>query len=892
MVGRNERERWLTVRRVFEELIEVDSAERERRLAELEPGLAAEVAGLLARDAESEGIEPPPGILGAFGEDSLPPGSLLGSYRLLEPLGSGGMGTVYRAERADDEFRKSVAIKLVKRGMDSAEVIRRFRKERQVLADLEHPGIARLLDGGVAPDGRPYLVMEFVEGELVDDWCQRLLPTLGARLRLFGAVCEAVQHAHDRGVVHRDLKPGNVLVNTEGVPKLLDFGVAKVLEGQGADETQLTAPNAFLGTPGYASPEQLRGDEIDPATDVYSLGVLLYQLLSGTRPHELSRFSRAEGIRRVLEVDPPPPSQRLGEEPGEFGLKEVEVRGDLDNITLKALRKEPERRYGSPRELAQDLERFLAGKPVEARPSTLGYRVRKLVRRHRTATAFGLAGGAALVFAALAQHEAQARDESGARAVSEAREEAGQSEARAAARLEGLREQVRAVVQEMGGGLDATDATVAVRERLMASALARLDGVAAEGEDDPGLLEDLAIGYVDLGHLQAGFIKDGTGNVELARESFRKAVGFAQELRERDPEGESWRRQMSRATAGLGSLERLAGRRSEALELYQEARQLLSEGDLELGLSELKLLGREADLLLSIGDGEGALALLEQSRALTSGGVDEASRREHVRLTGVLAEFLLREGRAEEALQHLEEGVEVLSELIDSPGVRGELAARLGDISELLLRLGRMEESEAVIREAIEVFEPLAGADSDDGPLNRSHAKLLHFLGRAQLIAGEEQAALESLAHSSELLEGILERSPDDEVTRRMLGRVLVMRGVATSRGGDLPAGLELLESARRQFRAVIEEAPEEAMRHRDLAGCLNALVDTHALAARIAADASVSRGHAEEARRHAEEAERAYEQVEAILGSLLPVDEQQLERIRAAAAATSQEVD
>ncbi|HEX6058200.1 MAG TPA: serine/threonine-protein kinase [Gemmatimonadaceae bacterium] len=331
-----------------------------------------------------------------FTEPASRAGLTLGPWRLLRELGHGGMGTVWLAERADGAYDARVAIKLVRGGFASPELERRFRAERQILADLHHPNIAALLGGGDAPDGTPYLVMECIEGEPITEWADRRRLGLAARLRLFRAVCDAVGHAHRSLVVHRDIKPSNILVGEDGVPKLVDFGIAKPLGPEASPDTTALVRRM---TPAYASPEQLLGERINVATDVWSLGVLLYELLTGVQPFAAEGMTTEEVRRRILEHEPVPPSEALRRSGGRTGLAPRELAGDLDTIVQMALRKEPAARYASVEQLAEDVRRHLAGAPVSARPATLGYRMRKFAKRNAPAVAaasalfLALAGG-------------------------------------------------------------------------------------------------------------------------------------------------------------------------------------------------------------------------------------------------------------------------------------------------------------------------------------------------------------------------------------------------------------------------------------------------------------------------------------------------------------------
>jgi eukaryotic-like serine/threonine-protein kinase len=315
---------------------------------------------------------------------------------VLRTLGAGGMGAVYLAERADAQFEQQVAIKVVHGGALAVSMHSRLKLERQILAQLDHPNIAHLLDGGALPDGSAYLVMEYIDGVAIDEFCDSNRLDISARLKLFQTVCAAVHYAHQNLIVHRDLKPSNILVTAAGVPKLLDFGIAKLLDDRQAARHTLAVTQADIRimTPDHASPEQIRGQAITTSSDVYVLGVLLYRLLCGTSPFFISSMRLSEIERAICEKDPPPPSELVsgGESPESRAIAEAraisskrlrrELSGDLDNIVLMAMRKEPERRYGSAEQLASDIQRFLEGKPVIARRDTVSYRTSKFVRRH------------------------------------------------------------------------------------------------------------------------------------------------------------------------------------------------------------------------------------------------------------------------------------------------------------------------------------------------------------------------------------------------------------------------------------------------------------------------------------------------------------------------------
>ncbi|MCG3164156.1 MAG: Serine/threonine-protein kinase PknD [Acidobacteria bacterium] len=384
-------ERWRRVEELFLTVADRPAAEREAYLTRVcgdDDELRREVLSLLACDTTEDFIQKP--IAGAA--VSLSPGSRndltgkrVGPYRLTRLIGRGGMGAVYEAAREDDQFRQQVAIKLIRGGLDSDFARKRFVRERQILASLDHPHIARLFDGGATEDGRPYFVMEFVDGEPITDYCRRRNLSLDEKLKLFRDVCSAVQHAHQKLVVHRDLKPSNILINKEGAPKLLDFGIAKLLTPEPGEAVTRTETAVRLMTPDYASPEQARGLGVTTVSDVYSLGVVLYELLTERRPFQFETYSPLEIERAICDTEAPAPSEVARQQTGGSPKLARQLEGDLDNIALMALRKEPERRYQSVEQFSDDLRRHLIGLPVKARPDTFSYRASKFARRHRVA---------------------------------------------------------------------------------------------------------------------------------------------------------------------------------------------------------------------------------------------------------------------------------------------------------------------------------------------------------------------------------------------------------------------------------------------------------------------------------------------------------------------------
>lgn len=390
---------WQRVKDVFQAAVELPIGERAAWLEHAcgdDLALRAEVASLLAADAEHDGaiehavVAAIEDVAGDTGTTMI--GRRIGAWQIVDELGRGGMGTVFRAVRADDAYRADAAIKLIRGAAYDRELEGRFLSERQILATLRHPNIARLLDGGTTDDGLPYLVLERVDGRPIDEYCDAAGLDLRERVELVREVCRAVEHAHQRLVVHRDLKPSNILVTAEGRPKLLDFGIAKLLDPSQVEHTvAMTVEGQARLTPAYAAPEQVRGGDVTTATDVYALGVLLYRLLVGVLPFRVAGATRHEIERAICQTDPVRPSTAVARAAADNGGatsasardRRRRLRGDLDNIILKAIAKEPERRYPSVRELDDDLGRYLLNQPVVARRSTWSYRSAKFVRRNR-----------------------------------------------------------------------------------------------------------------------------------------------------------------------------------------------------------------------------------------------------------------------------------------------------------------------------------------------------------------------------------------------------------------------------------------------------------------------------------------------------------------------------
>ena len=672
-------EEWDRIDRLFAEALERPATERERFVVEASGGdeaVAREVLALLRSHDEAPLVlgesatvyaEPLLDRMAEGGPDALT-GQRVGPYRILREIGRGGMGSVHLAER-DDQFRRQVAVKVVKRGMDTDEVLLRFRYERQILAALEHPNIARLYDGGVADDGLPYLVMEYVEGRPITAYCDERGLDVEARLALFGTVCQAVQFAHRSLVVHRDVKPSNILVTADGTPKLLDFGIAKLLSDDAPEGAPRTRTGVRILTPEYAAPEQIRGGPITTATDVYALGVLLYELLAAVRPIALEGKGPHEAEQAVLEQEPIRPSAA----PGLPDRLRRRLRGDLDSIALRAVEKDPSRRYTTAQELLEDVNRHLAGLPVQARRDTVGYRMRSYVRRHRT----GVATAAAfllVIVGFLTVYNMR---------VTRERDRAQAEAAKATA--------TTAFVTGLFKGADPDDSpgdTLNVFELLERGA-GRLTPAEVE---EPEVLATL---QATLGRLYLEL-----GDYPRATPLLDSAVVLRRAIHGPDHE------EMGRALRDAAEVRSIAGDYPASDSLYRQAvaiqRRRLGDRHRELAVT----LNYLADMLAQSGRPDSAEPLFREALAILEAAPgDERDEIAHSKFgLGVVKRY---QGKFDEAEPLFREVLRLRRELYGDE--QTDVAVTLNDLGILYLETGRYDSAEATLRESLAIRRTLFG---------------------------------------------------------------------------------------------------------------------------------------------------------------------------------------
>ncbi len=874
-------EHWQRVKEVFHAALEREVADREafvERQCPREAEIRSEVVSLLkSHQSAPSFIEEPVDVPweALIAEPGVPP-RMVGPYRLERAIAVGGMGAVYAGVRADDAYRKRVAVKLLRSDrflfdpLRRDESLRRFQLERQTLADLDHPNIARLLDGGATDEGSPYLVMDYIEGEPIDEYCDTRGLSIEDRIRLFGAVCDAVHHAHRHLIVHRDLKPGNILVTTDGQPKLVDFGIAKLLDEEQPVARPQTATIFQPMTPEYASPEQVRGQRITTATDVYSLGVVLYELLTGHRPYPLDEASPHEIGRLICETEPEKPSTvvlRSGHRSTRDRAGVIEVTpisvstvrnvnperlrrtlsGDLDMIVLKALRKEPARRYASVEQFSEDLVRFLDGRPVLARPDTWTYRSTKFLRRHRTGVmgasliALCLVTGvvATLWQASVARHQRDVAElaraaEQRQRQIAEANFlRAGQAERRAHHRFDQVRRLANSFILEFHGRIQNLPGATPAREFLVTTGLAYLDSLVAEAADDLSLKRELALAYEKVGDVQGNpYESNHLGDTTGAERSYVKCLALREELCGADLENGEFQLELAVVYAKLGDV-RTASQPERAIEDYQRGLEILE------GLRSQEPANQAVNRQLSVGlHGMGelhaslrrrdeALASFEQSLTLreeiaaVQPGHPEASRDLAVALTKT-ARLMGAMGRLDETAARLQRSLAIRQVLAganpNDARARRDLASGHEGLANALADLKQAEEAINHYRKSIEIIESLVAADPYNAQTRRDLSVLHNSLGDLSRSLQQEQDALTHYSRSVELRGRLATDNPTSVQAQRDLAVSLHRVARTEEVLGRLPEALIAAEGALAVRRRLFESDPSGHLAQRELA--------------------------------------------------------------------------
>ncbi len=756
---------WQGVKDLFEAALRRPPAERDSFLTAqaVDAAIVAEVQSLLSVYEEApDFLEGAPEPAPDPGRATALAGRRIGPWVLVREIGQGGMGVVWEAQRADREYEQRVAIKLVQASLLSSSQVARFREERQILARLNHPGIARLLDGGTSADGSPYLVMEYVEGERLNDWLDSRSRPLRERLNLFLLVLNAVEYAHRHLVIHRDLKPANILVTPEGTPKLLDFGIATLLD-TGSGPGQAVTGTSLRLTPAYASPEQIRGELASTASDIYSLGVLLYRMLSGRHPYATDTHNALELMRNICEHEPLPPSAVATGGAGK-------LRGELDAIVLQALRKNPEERYASVRALAEDIAAWLDGRPVTAHKPSWWRRSLKRIRRNKTQAA-----AAALVALSIGAGTGMS--------LRYAREAQGER-VRAERRFNQVRRLAHSVVFELHDAIQDLPGSTSARKILVGRALQYLEDLKATGPKNREVQLEIAEAYGRIGEVQGNLGRAHLGDTEDAVRSETEARRLAKELLAANPGDSDAQRILADADEHLVRLSLWQGDSRLRDELHREAEEIRwKEAARHPGdhAFSAKALESKAAGMVIAGDWPAALpvyrsVVAEYLAATEQDPHNPVTRTRLVQAYHNQAACWKEAGNLDSALACYRKAERLdaarIAEMPASLRAQIDLSFDLVEAGWIEYRLGRHRQAIADYERSLAIQNRLSAADPQDIWMKLEAAKLLNTAAPAYEAAGERGRAIKALETAASSLEAAMSRDTSNEDTRLHVGWV------------------------------------------------------------------------------------------------------------------------
>jgi eukaryotic-like serine/threonine-protein kinase len=790
-------EKWRKIKAIFNEAVELAPAEWESVFnlqTDANEEILAEVRKLLAAEQSDNFAVPIADVKVLWQDEAVEDfiGKQIGDYRIISEIGRGGMGIVFEALREKDDFSQIVALKLLKRGMDSDAMLRRFRSERQILASLEHPNIARLLDGGMSADGLPYFAMEFVKGKPLDEFCgEKNLPT-NDRLQLFRQICAAISFAHSRLVVHRDLKPSNIFVTEDGTVKLLDFGIAKIISS-GEESANQTVTALGMMTPRYASPEQIKGEIASTSSDIYSLGLILYELLTGAPAYHFPTNRLDEIARIICEVEPVRPSSVTSQKSkvesqksedsaieAQFNAQKSKIknqkslRGDLDNIILKALRKEPIHRYASVEKFSDDVRRYLEGLPVAARPATLGYRASKFIGRNPLAAASGALAAFGVVGGVTATIWQSFR--------------ANRQKQLAERRFDEVRQLARNVLFKYHDAIADLPGSTAARQLLIKDASEYLDNLARETYGDLELEEELAAAYKKVADVQGRVFQPNLGDSQSALANYRKSLEIYRRLAARRPHdaeilhafyltGENYSMICTRLAYWEEAQE--AARESFAISRLlmendpsnEDARLLFYRCYIALGESAEFAEGYEGTIRIYREGLQHAAEILRHNPTKPAAVRLYATTAQRI---GTQLEYwcddLREQGIAEteiklkldEALKMHFEALQVIQELNrllpNNANLLRSVAAAVNNVGSAYARLGDGAESLRYTRDALEKFQQLADVDSNNQEARRDVADGFQYVAMSYEALDKPEIAVENYEKALEYLNPIAQK--------------------------------------------------------------------------------------------------------------------------------------
>jgi serine/threonine protein kinase len=819
-------EDWIKVEELLNAALELEPSERRKFLDELgarAPDLRREVESLLACEEKVDGflLTPALSFSADFFDDDTAldarAGQEIGNYRIVREIGRGGQGAVFLAERADGEFKQEVALKVVRRSFADSDLARRFRQERQILASLNHTNIARLLDGGVSADGEPYLVMEYVEGVRVDDYCElHRLPTRD-RLRLFLEVCRGVAYAHQHLVVHRDIKPSNILVTTDGVPKLLDFGIAKLLDPEHEGEHTRTELRAF--TPDYASPEQIGGGQVTTASDVYSLGVLLQNILHGS-PNETTRLKAPGGwlsksFGRTSATNLPTNEAESNQKPK---LKDRQFPDtELAYIVAMARREDPARRYPSVAQFAEDVQRYLDGLPVRAQKDSLAYRAEKFVRRNKVAVIAAALVSLSLVvgFAAALWQAKVARRERD----------------RAERRFTDVRQLSNALLTDIAPKIERLQGSTEARQALVIQSLKYLDSLAQESVDDTGLQAELAAAYEKIGDLQGNPAKPNLSHFAGAISSYEKA----NQIRRNLPNTRENQLLLAENFRSLADVRYVQNDVKGTLEAYAEALKihenlLLKEPEsYDLQTSYLKTKFKLAETYVQNNQFSlAAVMLREIAGALERFDPNQLETRRFLAMVySQLGNALSWDDKQSEAEIELGKATAIADRLAaensNDTNIR-QSVFRVYLLASSIYENNNDEISLQFAYKALRVAEQAVASDTADVQAKQNLAKAFSRVGFASVLLKRFPEAISNLEKSEQVFLELHKREPASRSYQRDLGNLYTRFGDAKQKQGDLQGALNAFQKSADYFEQAFQTDEKNTLDRRNLAQSLKSV--------------------------------------------------------------------